>query len=568
MTNYTVNIPDVGGADDLEVIEMLVAVGDTVSVDQSLLVLESDKASMEVPSPVAGIVKRLLVSNGDTLAEGSPIVELDVEAESESEATETRAESSEPAPPKAEQASAASTKEPVSDAEAQAKKSSAVAESSAMAVQPVLLPDVGGDGAEVIELSVKVGDSLSEGDTIAVLETDKASVEVPCPMAGTVKALHISEGQSVSTGDLLLDLESSASLAPVAPGVENDAAPEVQSAPEASESASASGNAAIKEPTQPSEPAQSLRSDGESLSQGYVYAGPAVRKIAREFGVELSKVKGSGPKGRILKEDVQNFVKQGLQNADLAQSNTGPAIAQIPEIDFAAFGPVRVEAMSRMHKLTAANMHRSWLNVPHVTQFDEADITDLEAFRQSLKGEMASRDVKLSPLPFVFKAVAVALMRHPKLNASLHADGENVVYKEYCHVGMAVDTDAGLLVPVIRDVDKKSVWELGAEILDIAARAKKRKLTPAEMQGGCFTVSSLGGIGGQGFTPIVNAPEVGILGVSKMSVKPVYDGEQFQPRKMLPVSLSYDHRAVNGGDAGRFLTELVGLLSDIRRQIM
>jgi pyruvate dehydrogenase E2 component (dihydrolipoamide acetyltransferase) len=299
-----------------------------------------------------------------------------------------------------------------------------------------------------------------------------------------------------------------------------------------------------------------------------VYAGPAVRKLAREFGIELARVSGSGPRGRIVKEDLHRFVQDSLSGRGTPAATVGAGVPAIPEVDFSKFGPVELVERSKLDKLTAANMQRSWLNVPHVTQFDEADITDLEAFRASLKAEADNRGTRLTPMPFLLKACAAALRDNPKFASSLVDGGERLAFKQYCHIGMAVDTPAGLLVPVIRDVDRKSVWELAEEVQVLAARARDRKLSPADMQGGCFTISSLGGIGGMGFTPIVNAPEVGILGVSKADTRPLWDGSAFVPRRMLPLSLSYDHRVINGGDGGRFLTRLVELLGDIRQLVM
>lgn len=550
MAKEQITIPDMGGADEAEIIEILVAVGDQVSLEQSLLVLESDKASMEVPSPKEGTISKVLVSNGDNVTTGTPILEIEVQAES---SAEDDRDSSDDTSSAAETASA-------NEAASQAPEDEGPEESTPPSTSTSLieLPDIGDDSAEVIELSIAVGDSLNVGDTIAVLESDKASMEVPCPKQGKVLAIHIKEGDELKTGAALLDLE-------VTESVSSEPTTAAQNAPKSTPEPAPT--AATEAAT--SSPAPATVSDSPATPpSGNVYAGPAVRKLAREFGVDLSLVSGSGPKGRVLKEDVQNFVKQGLSSSAAGSSIGGSAIPAIPSIDFSAFGDIESVPMTRLHKLTAANMHRSWLNVPHVTQHDDADITELEDFRASLKAEMQRRDLKLSPLPFLVKACAVALMRHPKFRSSLHNDGETIVFKHYCHIGMAVDTDAGLVVPVIRDADKKSVWEIGEEILDLAARAKDRKLKVEEMQGGCFTVSSLGNIGGLGFSPIVNTPEVGILGVSRMTVKPVFDGSNFQPRKMLPLSLSYDHRAINGGDAGRFLTELCQLLSDIRLQLM
>ncbi len=550
MANEQITIPDMGGADEAEIIEILVAVGDQVSLEQSLLVLESDKASMEVPSPKEGTISKVLVSNGDNVTTGTPILEIEVQAES---SAEDDRDSSDDTSSAAETASA-------DEAASQVPEDDGPEESTPPSTSTSLieLPDIGDDSAEVIELSIAVGDSLNVDDTIAVLESDKASMEVPCPKQGKVLAIHIKEGDELKTGAALLDLEVTESVSSEPTAAAQDAP---KSAPEPTPTAATEAATSIPAPA-------SVSDSPATPPSGNVYAGPAVRKLAREFGVDLSLVSGSGPKGRVLKEDVQNFVKQGLSSSAAGSSIGGSAIPAIPDIDFSAFGDIESVPMTRLHKLTAANMHRSWLNVPHVTQHDDADITELEDFRASLKAEMQRRDLKLSPLPFLVKACAVALMRHPKFRSSLHNDGETIVFKHYCHIGMAVDTDAGLVVPVIRDADKKSVWEIGEEILDLAARAKDRKLKVEEMQGGCFTVSSLGNIGGLGFSPIVNTPEVGILGVSRMTVKPVFDGSNFQPRKMLPLSLSYDHRAINGGDAGRFLTELCQLLSDIRLQLM
>ncbi len=555
MPNEQITIPDMGGADEAEIIEVLVSVGDQVSIEQSLVVLESDKASMEVPSPKEGVVLNILVANGDNVKTGTPIIEL--ETSSESAAANESDVSEESSVDDVEESA-----EPETAAQPEQNKKT---NESSTKVSLVELPDIGDDAAEVIELSVAVGDVLNKDDTIVVLESDKASMEVPCPQQGKVLAIHVKEGDELKTGAPLLDLEVTEAAA-------SDSASDSASEPAAAMPDKPDSGPEQRTVTPPQEQKSVSEVDQAELSadepSGNVYAGPAVRKLAREFGVKLSLVSGSGPKGRVLKEDVQNFVKRGLSEQSGSGSSVTSGIPAVPEIDFAAFGDIESVPMSRLHKLTAANMSRSWLNVPHVTQHDDADITDLEDFRASLKPEMQRRDLKLSPLPFLIKACAVALMKHPKFRSSLHSDGETVVFKEYCHIGMAVDTDAGLVVPVIRDADKKSVWDIGAEILDLAARAKDRKLKVEEMQGGCFTVSSLGNIGGLGFTPIVNAPEVGILGVSRMTVKPVFDGEHFQPRKMLPLSLSYDHRAINGGDAGRFLTELCQLLSDIRLQLM
>jgi pyruvate dehydrogenase E2 component (dihydrolipoamide acetyltransferase) len=449
-----VTVPDIGGAEGAEVIELLVAVGDEVALDQSLIVLESDKASMEIPSTLAGTVVELLVAEGDQLAEGAPIVKIEVSGE-------------------------------------------------------------------------------AKGDT-----AEKALVENEASASDTGSAEGEPEGAS-----------------------DKDEAPAPASKPDTDE---APQPKVAQKPEVAEEPAASSAGSEEADASAPVYAGPAVRKLARELGVQLGLVEGSGPQGRILKEDLQQFVKKTL-SAPAGGASGGGALPAVPDVDFAKFGDVEVTQRSKLDKLTAANMHRSWLNVPHVTQFDDADITDLESFRATLKREAEKRETKLSPLPFVLKACAVALRDNPKINASLGQGGENLIYKQYIHIGMAVDTPAGLVVPVIRDVDRKTIWDLAGEIAELAAKARDRKLSPAEMQGGCFTVSSLGNIGGNGFTPIVNTPEVAILGVSKAAIKPVWDGVGFAPRTLLPLALSYDHRVVNGGDGGRFLTQLVSLLSDIRQ---
>jgi pyruvate dehydrogenase E2 component (dihydrolipoamide acetyltransferase) len=541
MSKQQVTVPDIGGAEGAEVIEVLVAVGDEVAVDQGLIVLESDKASMEIPSTVAGKVVELLVTEGQELAEGAPVVVVEVAAGSEQTAS--------PEP------------EPESQPQAQEKAAAdAPAEAEETADQTVSVPDIGTDEAvELIEICVAVGDTVAEGDSLVVLESDKASMEVPSPLAGEVMELLVKTGDAVSQGDKLLILKGAAAAGPASTSTST---PEPAAAPATS--------AAEPVSTPNIQAAQAAPAPAEAAAGGErsgVYAGPAVRKLAREFGVALEQVSGSGPRGRVLKEDLQQFVQKALSGKP-ATAAGGSGIPAIPEIDFGKFGPVEVTQRSKLDKLTAANMHRSWLNVPHVTQFDEADITALEEFRGGLKAEAEQRGTRLTPMPFILKACAVALRDNPKFASSLAADGEQLVYKQYIHIGMAVDTPAGLMVPVIRDVDKKTIWELAEEVLSMAAKARDRKLSPGDMQGGCFTISSLGNIGGTGFTPIVNAPEVGILGVSRATLKPVWDGNIFTPRNMLPLALSYDHRVINGGDGGRFMSQLVALLGDIRRLVM
>ena len=540
MATETIKIPDLGGGDGVEVIEVCVAVGDQVEVEDSLLVLESDKASMEVPAPKAGKVVSISLKVGDSVGEGDVILELDVEGDAPADepvAAEPEAADEEPAPPAADEAEAAPT--------------------ASAGPETVKVPDIGGgDGVEVIELCVAAGDEVEEGDSLIVLESDKASMEVPAPFSGKVLSMLIKVGDAAAEGTAIAEMQRSGTSAPDT-AVESPAAAETEQVktPEPPEP-----EAATPAPAAP----ESSANEGNGKT---VYAGPAVRKLAREFGISLDQVTGSGPRGRVVKEDLHAYVKT-LTSAKPAAAAGGAGIPAIPEVDFSQFGEIEVEPLTKLHKLTAANMHRSWLNLPHVTQFDDADITELEAFRNSMKAEAQAKGVKLTPLPFLLKAAAVALRMNPKFNASLSADGENMVYKKYVHIGVAVDTPVGLMVPVIRDVDKKSLWELAAEASELAQKAKERKLKPADMQGGCFTISSLGNIGGTGFTPIINAPEVAILGVSKLDIKPVWDGTAFQPRKMLPLSLSYDHRAINGADAGKFFTELGQLLADIRRILL
>jgi pyruvate dehydrogenase E2 component (dihydrolipoamide acetyltransferase) len=555
-------VPDIGGAEGAEVVELLVSVGDSVDVEQSLIVLESDKASMEIPASHAGVVVELKMAVGDQLAEGDAILVVEVLGETEVENKSVVASNDAPVPDET-----LVPTEPVVAASSETKMTS----DSEQAVSDVVIdvPDIGTDGdVEVVEICVAVGDLLQEGDSIVVLESDKASMEVPAPTAGEVTELLVAEGANVSKGSQLVKLRAAVASSPVAPvaiseSTETSAAPTDPSKSNAVSNATpgkADGHTASVRPAGPAL--------AETASTADLYVGPAVRKLAREFGADLTLVTGTGPKGRILKEDLQAFVAKQLAAPSPMHREVGGAIPVVADIDFAKFGPVRREERSRIDKVTAANMSKSWLNVPHVTQFDDADITDLEAFRASLKAESERRGSKLSPVPFVIKAVAIALNANPKMKSSLAEQGEALVYKDYCHIGMAVDTPNGLVVPVIRDADKRSIWDLSDEIRTLAAKAKDKKLKPDEMQGAVFTVSSLGNIGGKGFTPIVNTPEVGILGISKASTQPVWGGSEFQPRVMLPVSLSYDHRVVNGGDAGRFLTYLVTLLGDIRQLAM
>lgn len=568
MSKETIKIPDVG-SDQVEVIEICVAVGDDVAAEDSLVVLESDKASMEVPSPKAGKVLAILVTNGQSVGKDDDLIELELSADEEAEASsDAKAGEDEPADDGADTKRTEAEADPVTDEPAKKAGSGAKSRSETVSV-----PDIGTEEAvDVIEVCVSAGDEVAEGDSLVVLESDKASMEIPAPFAGKVESVSLKVGDSAKQGDPMLVM-----LVQAEAEVEEEKASESKSKsdsgsertsedkPSGAKNAQASEAASEKE--SPAREPQSAPAKVSATPGSEVYAGPAVRKLAREFSIELGAVTGSGPKGRILKEDLQSYVKNLVENKS-AGSAGGSGIPVVPEVDYSAFGEVEKEALTKLNKLTAANMHRSWLNVPHVTQFDDADITELEVFRKGLKAEAEKRGVKMTPLPFLLKACAAALRANPKFNAALADNGESIVYKKYVHIGIAVDTPAGLVVPVVRDVDKKSLWELAAETAELAGKAKDRKLKPQEMQGGCFTISSLGGIGGQGFTPIVNTPELAILGVSKLTTKPVWDGSQFVPREMLPLSLSYDHRAINGADAGRFFTFLAEALSDIRRLLL
>lgn len=531
----SIKVPNLGDSKDVEVIEILVTVGQSVSENESLMVLESDKAAMEIPSPASGVIKSISLKLGDQVSEGDEILVMEVEGAAVSAATP------EPAPAKQEAPAAAPAPTP------------APAAAAAASVETIEVPDLGGDSdVEVIEVHVAVGDTIKAEDSLITLESDKAAMEVPAPKGGEVKALKLKVGDKVSKGSAILELLVSAGEA--APAKPAAAAAQPESAQKAAPAPAAP--AAAPAPVAPAAAAPAANSGAE------VYAGPAVRKLARELGVELTQVTGSGAKNRILKEDIHAYVKSRLQAPAAAVG--GGVLPAVPDIDFSQFGEIEQVPMSKLHKVTAANMQRNWSVVPHVTQFNEADITDLEKFRAELKSEADRKGVKLTFLPFLLKACARVLAEYPQFNVSLHSSGEYLIQKRYVHIGVAVATEAGLMVPVIRDVDKKSIWELAAEVITLSDKAKSRRLSKEEMQGACFTISSLGALGGTGFTPIVNAPEVAILGVSKTQVKPVYVNGQFEPRQMLPLALSYDHRAVNGVDGGLFVTYLAKLLGDLR----
>lgn len=542
MSKHTIVVPDIGTDEAAEVVEICVQPGEQLEQEQSVIVLETDKASVEVPSSHGGKVLSLLIKEGDQIKTGAPILEIELEGEGDSEQDSEQEEA------KQEKESESKSDEPSSDAKEEATEET-TQESSEEEDITVTVPDFGDDSeVEVIEVCVNAGDTVEEGDSLIVLESDKASMEIPAPASGTIKELLVGESDKVTQGQNIAQMVTALSKG----NKKKESKPEAkkeESSPKSAPSSSSSSPSATSQ-SQASEP-------GPSFNDGTVYAGPAVRKLARQLGVDLTKVKATGPKGRCTKNDVRSYVKNILAG----NGQQGSAIPKVPAVDFSKFGEFKKVKLSKIQKLTAANMHRSWLNVPHVTQFDDADISDLEAYRK----EQKSKGVKLTPVPFIIKACASTLRAEPSFNVSLDSDGEHRIDKDYVHIGMAVDTPAGLVVPVIRDADKKSVIEISEDINELAAKARDGKLTPKEMQGGCFTVSSLGAIGGQGFTPIVNTPEVGILGVSKASFKPVWNGKDFEARFCLPLSLSYDHRAVNGADAGRYLTHLVGLLSDYQQ---
>lgn len=563
MAEELIKVPDIGGAEGAEVVEVLVAVGDHIDLEQSLVVVESDKASMEIPASSAGTVTELRVAVGDAVSEGDVILVLKTEGATSAppqmptEAAAERSEADTPSPDVAE-----TQVPPVVDDDV---RGDAPADSEEVTSVTVYIPDLGSDqGAELIEILVPAGTLVEEGDSLVLLESDKASMEVPAPARGVITEWRASVGDTVQEGVAIATLQLSD------PGSLMSApAPKASDNEDATATAAATTQSDVGAADTPS-PDNTVSTPAAQQKQdesGTVYAGPAVRKLAREFGVPLGRVTGSGARGRILKEDLQQYVARALADSDKT-AGTGAGLPEVPEVDFARFGEVERISRARIDKLTAANMVRSWLNVPHVTQFDDADISDLEQFRKAMKAEAEQRGVRLTPLPFILKACALALQDHPKLKASLSDGGETLVMKHYCHIGMAVDTPGGLVVPVIRDVNAKSIWTLAAEIAVLATKARDKQLKPDDMQGGVFTVSSLGAIGGRGFTPIINTPEVGILGVGRAAIQPVWDGQAFQPRSLLPLALSYDHRVVNGGDGGRFLTALITLLADVRRMVM
>ena len=519
-------VPDIGDFKQVEVIEVLVKPGDAVAKEQSLVTLESDKATMEIPSPEAGVVKELRLKIGDRVSQGSPILTL--EAAAEAIPAKTR-----PAAPSAP--------------------------ASVGGTLSVKVPDIGDfKDIEVIELLVKPGDRVEKEQSLITLESDKATMEIPSPEAGVVQQLLVKLGDKISAGSLIVVLEDTTAAAP------KPSKPPPRPAPPPEAPATGSAAPAVR--------AEPVSAGPQKATASKPHASPSVRKFGRELGVDLARVRGSGPKGRILHEDVQAFVKGVLGSAPAAAPASSAALpfnlAPWPEVDFAKFGPVEAKPLSRIQKLSGPNLHRNWVSIPHVTQFDEADITDLEAFRKTNTAETEKQGFKLTMLAFLIKACVTALRQHPQFNASLDTSGANLVLKNYYHVGVAVDTPEGLVVPVVRDADRKGVFDLARELAGLSKMARDRKLRPGDLQGGTFSISSLGGIGGTAFTPIINAPEVAILGVSRAAMRPVWNGKEFAARLMLPLCLAYDHRVIDGASAARFSSTLAAVLADIRRTLL
>ncbi len=524
-----VNVPDIG-SDEVNVTEIMVKVGDSVEVDQSIINVEGDKASMEVPAPIAGVVKEILINVGDKVSTGKLIMKF-------------------------ETASAA----PAAAAPATQAAAPAVA-----AIKDVNVPDIGGDEVNVTEIMVAVGDTVSEEQSLITVEGDKASMEVPAPFAGVVKEILVKSGDKVSTGSLIMRFE----VAGAAPVAQAAAPAPVAATPAPAAQPAQGGNVA------------GLSQEQVVASAGYAHATPVIRRLAREFGVNLDKVKGTGRKGRIVKEDIEAYVKTAVkayESGATAQAagngvanGAGLGLLPWPKVDFSKFGEVEEVELSRINKISGANLHRNWVMIPHVTHFDRTDITELEAFRkeQNKIVEKQKLDVKITPVVFIMKAVAKALEAFPRFNSSISEDGQKLTIKKYINIGVAVDTPNGLVVPVFKNVNKKGIIELSRELMEVSKKAREGKLTGSDMQGGCFTISSLGGIGTTHFTPIVNAPEVAILGVSKSEMAPVWNGKEFAPRLMLPLSLSFDHRVIDGADGARFLSYINGVLADIRRLVM
>lgn len=547
-----IQIPDIG-SDEVTVTEVMVNVGDTISVDQSIINVEGDKASMEVPAPEAGVVKEILVKVGDKVSTGTPMLVL--------EAAGTAPVADAPTAPAAD--------EPTAPAVATAPTASAIVE--------VNVPDIGGDEVNVTEIMVAVGDTITEEQSLITVEGDKASMEVPAPFGGVVKEILVKSGDKVSTGSLIMRFE----VPGAAPAASDSASAPQAAAPDTTAQApQAAAPATTAQAPQSNNNVSGLSQEQVEASTGYAHATPVIRRLAREFGVNLDKVKGTGRKGRIVKEDIEAYVKTAVkayESGATAQA-TGNGVANgaglgllpWPKVDFSKFGEIEEVELSRINKISGANLHRNWVIIPHVTHFDKADITDLEAFRkeQNALAEKQKLGVKITPVVFIMKAVAKALEAYPRFNSSITEDAQRLILKKYINIGVAVDTPNGLVVPVFKNVNKKGIIELSRELMEVSKKAREGKLTASDMQGGCFTISSLGGIGTTHFAPIVNAPEVAILGVSKSSMEPVWNGKEFAPRLILPMSLSFDHRVIDGADGARFISYLGSVLADLRRLVM
>jgi pyruvate dehydrogenase E2 component (dihydrolipoamide acetyltransferase) len=532
-----VTVPDLGDFSDVEVIEVLVKPGDTVAVEDPLITLETDKATMDVPTPAAGKVAEVRVRQGSKVSKGDLIVVIEAEAEAEASVAALPAAALEPA--------ATAKAEAVKVAAPSVAAATSAASASGLKPEVITVPDLGDfHDVDVIEILVAVGDEVTAEQGLITLETDKATMDVPTPIAGRVVELKVVAGGTVNPGDPVAVIQPSAMPAPTV-------------ATRAASGAAASVTAAAESAQKTALPAVGIV-DEAAFSRAH--ASPSVRKLARELGVDLGRVQGTGQKGRVIAEDVKGYVKRILSGGA-----PGAALPKVPEVDFTKFGPVESLALTRIQKISAVRLHASWVNLPHVTQHDEADITAMEERRQALKAEAEQRQLKLTPLAFIMRAVALTLADFPRFRSSLSPDGTSLIVKNYCHLGFAADTPKGLVVPVIRDADRKDLFELAAALGEQSSRAREGKLGADDVQGGVFTISSLGGIGGTYFTPIINAPEVAILGVSRSSIKPIFDGKDFRPRLMLPLSLSYDHRVVDGAEAARFITRLSAVLGEVDR---
>ena len=561
--NSEVVVPDIGDFSDVEVIEVLVAPGDRLKVEDSIVTLESDKATMEIPSPVAGVVRELKVKVGDKITQGDLLLLLEADEE------EAPAPDASTPPEVLPDAAPADPPERVPSGEIAAPAPTPAGATEAVEVEEIRLPDLGDfHDVEVIELLVQPGDRIAAEDSVLTLASEKATMEIPSPKAGLVQATKVAVGDKINQGQVIMLLEVASGSADAGQAGASAAAQEpAESVFEPAAPAEPGGRAPGDKAPQP-RPVIAKPSDAPRSG---AHASPAVRRFARELGVDLTRVRGTAAKSRITKDDVQNYVKQSLSTGGaVAPSGAGGVfqLPSVPEIDFSQFGDTETVALGRIKKLSGSHLHRSWLTVPHVTQFDQADITELEDFRQAQQAAAEKEGVKLTLMPFLLKAAAAAMRVYPQFNASLAPDGERLIVKKYLHLGVAVDTPNGLVVPVIRDVDRKGLFDLAAELGELSQKARDSKLSPRDMQGGCLSISSLGGIGGSQFAPIVNAPEVAILGISRAATQPVWDGKAFAPRLIMPFSLAYDHRVIDGAEGVRFTTFLSGLLGDIRRLLL